>query len=47
MFSQMGYGVYIFFCLMQAVSIIYVVLLLPETKNVSLSEFSPSPQCGS
>ncbi|ORY49733.1 MFS quinate transporter QutD [Leucosporidium creatinivorum] len=38
MFSQMGYGVYIFFCLMQVLAIVYVVFLLPETKNVPLEE---------
>lgn len=39
MFLKMGhsgYGVYLFFGLMQVVSIIYVVYLLPETKNVPL-----------
>jgi hypothetical protein len=40
MFSQMGYGVYIFFCLMQALAIVYVILLLPETKNVSVLQLT-------
>lgn len=39
MFLQMGhsgYGVYMFFGLMQVISIAYVIYLLPETKNVPL-----------
>jgi len=39
MFLRMGhsgYGVYMFFGLMQVVSIGYVMFLLPETKNVPL-----------
>ncbi|GAA6060321.1 hypothetical protein JCM10212_000418 [Sporobolomyces blumeae] len=38
MFRQMGYGVYIFFASMMIVSIPYLVLLLPETKNIPLEE---------
>ncbi|GAA5964075.1 hypothetical protein JCM3765_000892 [Sporobolomyces pararoseus] len=38
MFAQMGYGVYLFFASMMILSIPYLVLLLPETKNVPLEE---------
>lgn len=41
MFLQMGrsgYGVYILFGSMQILSIFFVVLLLPETKNIPLEE---------
>ncbi|GAA5944034.1 sugar porter family MFS transporter [Sporobolomyces koalae] len=38
MFAQMGYGVYLFFASMMIVSIPYLVLLLPETKNIPLEE---------
>jgi len=39
MFRQMGhsgYGVYIFFALMQVASVFYVIFLLPETKGIPL-----------
>jgi len=38
MFTSMGYGVYIFFATMMILSIPYLYLLLPETKNVPLEE---------
>ncbi|GAA5899692.1 sugar porter family MFS transporter [Sporobolomyces salmoneus] len=38
MFAQMGYGVYLFFASMMILSIPYLALLLPETKNVPLEE---------
>ncbi|GAA6035524.1 hypothetical protein JCM8097_000298 [Rhodosporidiobolus ruineniae] len=38
MFLNMGYGVYLFFAAMQVLSIPYIVLLLPETRNIPLEE---------
>lgn len=38
MFTSMGYGVYLFFGSMMILSIVYIVLLLPETKNIPLEE---------
>ncbi|BGP44069.1 hypothetical protein JCM10449v2_008126 [Rhodotorula kratochvilovae] len=41
MFLRMGaggWGVYLFFCLMQLASIPYICLLLPETRNIPLEE---------
>ncbi|GJN94677.1 hypothetical protein Rhopal_007768-T1 [Rhodotorula paludigena] len=41
MFLKMGhggYGVYIFFCLMQVASIPFCIFLLPETRNIPLEE---------
>lgn len=33
-----GYGVYLFFGAMQVLSIVYICLLLPETRNIPLEE---------
>ncbi|GAA5889871.1 hypothetical protein JCM6882_004347 [Rhodosporidiobolus microsporus] len=38
MFLNMGYGVYLFFATMQVLSIPYLILLLPETRNIPLEE---------
>ncbi|GAA6054026.1 hypothetical protein JCM3770_002424 [Rhodotorula araucariae] len=41
MFLRMGaggWGVYLFFCLMQLASIPYICFLLPETRNIPLEE---------
>ncbi|GAA5838131.1 hypothetical protein JCM11251_004719 [Rhodosporidiobolus azoricus] len=38
MFLNMGFGVYMFFAAMQCLSIPYIVLLLPETRNIPLEE---------
>ncbi|GAA5852824.1 hypothetical protein JCM9279_006196 [Rhodotorula babjevae] len=41
MFLRMGaggWGVYLFFCLMQLASVPYICLLLPETRNIPLEE---------
>ncbi|GAA6010948.1 hypothetical protein JCM11491_005877, partial [Sporobolomyces phaffii] len=36
--GKRGYGVYLFFATMQVLSIPYIVLLLPETRNIPLEE---------
>ncbi|GAA5945683.1 sugar porter family MFS transporter, partial [Sporobolomyces koalae] len=36
--GKRGYGVYLFFATMQLLSIPYIVLLLPETRNIPLEE---------
>ena len=36
--GKRGYGVYLFFATMQILSIPYIILLLPETRNIPLEE---------